>query len=609
MISSGIPLTTFRQILILPLTLASVESGKKVADQIHGLADRLRYASGSDDAKGWTEVDDHLEYLGKTSDKSAYAEFVYFHAYIQDFLYDRIDPKACDKKRRERSLRLFERKNRGVLDVGLNISGSTLDRPERVRVSFCLPVERLNLYLFELGVAILVVEVATGIDPKVMQGDEEVALSLTHAQALQNALRRLYPPYFLPKTIVKDEANDIPEYPAYRTWSEKKNAEAIKPSQWIAYIAGGTEKRRNPIDPVWSTILAPLVVEGEPQTGFGKWRQIIDERIPSMVFLGVRDASPIEHYDFSRLCFLDDPGQDYLYAKPFLRGFEKEHFYDRFWYGKYRTRFMFSGYSMVMLGTGEPKDKDTPGKDDDFFHYVIVEHFRRHYFQMGLLIQFQFAALLALSHRVSEAVKLKKCKGESSFRKAMLALEDEFLEFEQRYWFSQVSNQMQAREMYDLWLKQTRVGKIYEEVRDQVRAGNAYLDAREQQEQTGAMTRLSVVAAFGVVIGAAMAFLGMNVLASPDFLAVIGVPRDLSSIAKPKGWWWSATQMLTAHAAAFLAIVTFSLVLGRILLTSYGGGEEQTPLTKRINGDFGKLAKWCGISAFVLFVINLFGLH
>lgn len=555
--SSAISLTVFRQILILPATLTDGPA-EKISDAIQDIADRLEAGSK------WKEIHDHLAYLGEAKDQSAYAEFVYFHAYIQDFLYDK---PPTDEKATKRPLRLFQRDDPGTLVVEVSIKKKVLglgddDDETSAVVEASLNIERLCLYLFELGVAILVVEVATDFDPMVKEDGASKRLSLAHAQTLQNALRRLYPPYFHPNTDDTFWPNNIPEYPVRREWLNNP-VEATKPSQWIEHVA---KTRRNPIDPVWSAMLAPLAVEGEPETGFGTWRQIIDERIPSMVFLGVRDGAAIDEGDFARLCFLDEPGAGYPYAKDFLRGYKKKHFNDRHWYGTSGTRYMFSGYSMVMLGTGDPSKKD------DYFHYTLAGHFRRHYFQMGLLIQLQFAALLALSHRVSKAVETKKSGGDAEFRKEMLALEGLFLEFEQRYWFSQISNQLQAREMYDLWLERTNVATVYHEVGAQVHAANAWLDVRAQEAQTIAMANLTAVATIGVVLGLALSFLSLNILVNKDLLGLTAAVAFFSGggcwlsrwlqPGEPQDHWGSKTQKVLGGmfcVAAILAYLAFFL--------------------------------------------------
>jgi hypothetical protein len=571
--SSDIAITTFRQILLLPLTLVSARTG--LAEAVHEIAGSL------DGQQGWIEEMDHLAYLGSANDKAAYAEFVYFHAYIQDFLYDRRDDGKDDG---ERPLRLFRRPDPGQLEVRFNVDGKALGEAGTVTVDVDLPIARMNLYFFELGIVILVIEVALEKDPRVKVGDATQPMSLAHAQALQNALRRIYPPYFLDKTI---NANEVPEYPAGLRWSRGQKVEQLKPNDWIAHVE---KHRRNPIDPVWKSILAPLHIEEESTDGAPRWRQIIDERIPSMVFLGVRDATGIARSDFVRLCFLDGPGRCYPYAESFLQNFEQKHCYDRFWDGTAGTRHLFSGYSMVTIGSGDPNEPT------DFCHTILPRHFQRHYFQMGLLIQLQFAALLSLSHRISEAVRSKKRDGGAAFRRTMLEIEEAVLAFEQRYWFTQVSNQMQAREIYDFWLDKTGVTKVYSEVRDQVHAANAYLDAREQANQTSAATRLSVIATFGVIVGAALAFLGMNVLVTPEFLSVFGVPKDLSAVHGPGAPGFAEMRrLIAAHAAVFFGVLTLSATLGRLLLARYSDMSAATAnpqqgkggITARLNTDLG----------------------
>jgi len=59
---------------------------------------------------------------------------------------------------------------------------------------------------------------------------------------------------------------------------------------------------------VWKRILSPIVIDPETLGDKPNWRQIIDERIPSMMMLGVREASGMTRGDFVRLCFQDEPG-------------------------------------------------------------------------------------------------------------------------------------------------------------------------------------------------------------------------------------------------------------------------------------------------------------
>ncbi len=453
--SHQINIRAFRQILFLPLTLSpAADDERSVSKIVAEVARSLTQGA----APEWEEQGDLLAYLDSADDPYAYGEFVYFHPYIQTFLYDRSRNGA------RRAMRLFYRSEPGAFDIDFIVNGD--------RVSMRLPIERLHLYLFELGVAILVVEVDAGERPTVRAKDgADAALTLAHVLALQNALRRIYPPYFDPE---KNLATKAPEplrgYSIALRWSPDPTLRPIDHRTWIRWV---NRRRVNPLDRVWRRILRPLNVETCKDDRSRRSRQIIDERLPSMAFLAVDHPCEIGRGDFVRLFFVDSPDAgDFPRSERYLEDFERKYCYDAFWH--YGTRYMFSGYSMIAFGQGNP---DNP---NDLFCHTIGRHFRRHYFQMGLLIQFQFAALLAFSHRVSEATRLKAENGDDWFRAELQRIEEDFLTFEQRYWFTQISNQMQAREMYDLWLERTGVSKIYEEARERIRAANDFLDARAQ---------------------------------------------------------------------------------------------------------------------------------
>ena len=132
-------------------------------------------------------------------------------------------------------------------------------------------------------------------------------------------------------------------------------------------------------------MLHPLNTEGYKKAvpGAPYWRQIIDGRVPSMVFAGSPQADKIGDGDFVRLCFVDGPGTDaFPHAEACLANFKKDNCYDRFWYGKFPSRILLSSYCMAMIGVEDASD------EKDFFREALQAHFRRHYFQLALLNQF-----------------------------------------------------------------------------------------------------------------------------------------------------------------------------------------------------------------------------
>ena len=484
--AGAIAVAQFRQIMFLPLTLSADLDAPDLRGAVRCIADGL-------EAHGWSQSTDLLGHLATSDDTAtltpeAYAEFVYFHGFIQKFLYRKqVGNAAAD-------LRLFQRNIGAALSVEL--PGFTVS----------LNIERLSLYLFDLGVAILVLEVSAGDDPCIIAANGRPHLTLAHAQALQNALRRLYPPYF--------EDDGTPEYPARIGISDKTYVS--KNEDWRGQVA---RERTNPLAQFWRDLLSPLGVEGYHPAKHpgGVWRQIIDERLPSMCFIETEHGKRVRRGDFMRLCFADNPSNDrYPYAEEFLKDFEREHCYDRHWYGDYGTRYLFSGYAMVMIGTGA-KPKTKPG--ERFFRDVLQPHFRRHYFQMGLLNQLQVAALLAISHDLSQSADVRETEGGPAdrLRERAAALQRRFLAFQQHYWFTQISNQLQAREMYALWRERLGTQELHEEVKEQLENVNDFLDGRWQEKMQTSAERLNIVAVLGLVFGLTASILGMNVVVSEDF--------------------------------------------------------------------------------------------
>ncbi len=90
-------------------------------------------------------------------------------------------------------------------------------------------------------------------------------------------------------------------------------------------------------------------------------------------------------------------------------------------------------------------------------------------------------------------------------------IREEFLRFRSRYWFDELSNQLQPRLLFDLWSGHLQTRKLFAQVLDEVSTINAVLDAKQQEEQTAATVRLTVVGTIGVVIT-----LGLTVLQLVD---------------------------------------------------------------------------------------------
>ena len=550
---NAIQVKQFREILIWPL---QIESPRHCAPAQNGSENwYLECVRHFESACGWQETD-LIDRETARSKITQYAEFVYFHPFVQRFLYN-TDQKDCPKKtERIPGLHVFRRGD--IKKVGIKLNPVSLDLE--------LDVDRVHLYLFEMGVALLVVEISYDADH-----DPSAPLSLSQAHNILDSFRRVYPPYW--------ESGHPGHCPDEVTWildtGERASANYQEMNCLIHFV---TDTLAPPVSAHWQYLLEPMV----PFRSINSrarycYRQIGDERIPLMAYVAIDDPRSITGGDWVRLAFADDCGDSraFPYSPDFLRDFEGRHCYDRYWYnppgGRIRTgyewmntRYLCAGYSFVMVGQTGSKffsDDETGG----------LAHFRHHYFQMGLIVHFHKAALLVLSNRLSKAVEsfsesadLRDLK---DFNEQVERILRDFLHFSQRYWFQEISNQTQAIDLFEWWSQHLRVRELFEFVRREARDINDYLDVIEEQRAANTTVRLTVVASSGFIFTLIAGFMGMNIFKETD----------------PLGLWFLAFSLL-----AFLLVVSTVLISDRLSNLIADLANIQYPPRKRLTNAFRK---------------------
>ncbi|NJR71992.1 MAG: hypothetical protein HC782_02455, partial [Gammaproteobacteria bacterium] len=95
-----------------------------------------------------------------------------------------------------------------------------------------------------------------------------------------------------------------------------------------------------------------------------------------------------------------------------------------------------------------------------------------------------------------------------------------FLRFNHRYWFHEISNQVQASDFFTRWSHQLGSDALYQEVREEARDINEYLDADRTRKQTDNAMRLTVVSSCGMVGTVATGFLGMNLFSHDGYSTI-----------------------------------------------------------------------------------------
>lgn len=568
----AIQLNGFRQIMMWPLVLRLPRGDGRLSDRLEGavceLVARLK-SSGSP----WTEVDDLLDHLLPVPNRDAveraehraqsYGEFVYFHDYIQPILFR---GPAKDKDKAVFDITLFRRTD--VRGAEIRVDGR----------NYYADILRCNLYLFQTGAATLAVEfdfakpltlaeVQTVMDrlrrcyPPYFAYDKKAARHepgrvpervrwldvggkwtgawLDGKARWLDAAGKWREPgdsetpetsldYYLP------EASGGKDAPKANTAAEPDSpapeADAGKNlSKGFVRAEDGAGFRTAPVFAHWRALLHPLEMAGY-ETAAPALRHVVDERIPCMSYISLsgaghaakegptsdqqarNDLYAVSRGDWIRLCFADGPGSYPLpYSPVFLQGFETENCYDRYFPSEttYTTvRYMFAGYHFSAVGAG------------NFFDTTISEHFRRHYFQMALLTQIEFVSLLAISARISDAVrefrvnrsnKAKESNARAVFKNDILDLQRDFLEFVHVFRFTSVSNQLQAGEMFDAWRQSLNLPRLYEDVRLELEAATNFVLGIDNKEQAEAANWLGFVATIGLVAALILGVLGINV--------------------------------------------------------------------------------------------------
>lgn len=540
-----IQVARFRQIYIWPLALRlaglPTTSDEIAPEKLIDIAIGAAREAINQKTELWEEVRDLLDHATRrgtrdqADDAQSYGEFVYFHDFVQAMLFRQ--PK--DGNAEQPALRIYRHKT---------IEGAEISIGARV---FRARVDRCNLYLFRSGAAALAVELDFGAAPHIEENGSERSLSLRDVQDFIDRARRSYTPYHVIDQLGVDHPGQVVDRFAWKTTngtlgtpSTPNSLEADRAQ--IAHL--DTAKLRSaPMARHWLDILEPLEIAGYERKPLSVrnpvWRHVVDERIPVMSYVsltgaaekcgvpvktafdsqvpgkiaGMQDLWIVSRGDWIRLAGADESGTDPLpYSHRFLHDFETTTCYDRYFpsdAATSATRYMFTGYHFTAVEAASLGGNDSSDS-------VIFHHFRRHYFQMGLILHMEFASLLATSSRVSEAVRrLMDDSNEVAFRQTLVEVQRDFLEFVHQFHFTGLSNQLQAREMFEQWRRALGLDALFKDVKTEIESATGFLLSDQQVRQGESANTLSTIASIAVFFGLAFSFLGMNVLVGDNTLA------------------------------------------------------------------------------------------
>jgi hypothetical protein len=257
-----------------------------------------------------------------------------------------------------------------------------------------------------------------------------------------------------------------------------------------------------------------------------RYRQLEYHRMPTMAFLAVDDVDALTRADWVRLGLLTPPGASEVlpYSDRHLIDFEARYCYDRYFEPScgsrwLNTRFICSGHAMVMVGSA------AEARYTDCEHGLQSE-FRHQYFLVFLIAHFQKAALLMMSDRLVTALSrldIQQVETVKVFKRSIRQTLEIFLRFTHRYWFHEISNQVQVRDLYRMLCGHLGSDALYAEVRDEVKDMAGYLESDTLRRQANTVVRLTVVTVFGLIGTIVTGLFGMNLFDFPGIPLVLQV--------------------------------------------------------------------------------------
>lgn len=473
----------FRQIVLWPLQLMPIHEDlpiQKHCDFLHS----------HEFNNLWREVED--EFTGDPSQfqERHYSEFITFLPSVQRFLYGEGTGRGPEINQ-ESPIRVFRRSD---------VAKVRMTYPDAGTQTIIFDVAHIDLYFFyDIDIVILAMEIFAD---------------------------------HLPLTCVEDTLLRFARgYPTY--WEDEGHGgHCLKKVEWLAkdgtvlassdyedkmkYLSFACRYRAPCIASHWEFLLNPLVLHHSGKVGLIRYRQIESHLLPLMAYLVIDNPALLAREDFIRLGLAAPPdSSDSLpYSEHDLHDHEKRCFYDRYWKKDHvppGTRFICSGRVFTEV-TGCSDSLSASRKTG-------LEQFRHEYFVLFLISHFHKAAMLMLSDRLVDALnRLQPDNLESirHFREMIRQILGVFLRFTHRYWFQDVSEHTQVRELFRMTNKHLGTARLYTEVREAIEDMSQYLDSDVLRRQGETMVRLTVVTTVGLIGMATTGFLGMNLIAEAD---------------------------------------------------------------------------------------------
>ena len=469
----------FRQILLWPLQVMHAR-----VREPH-ISKYWEFLESQGERCPWREVVDEF---GDPDDfqERHYKEFITFLPYVQHFLYGEGMGREGLTGYGKSPIRVYRRRDIAGLRAALD------DRSPPV----VFKVAHVDLYFFyDIDIIILAVEFFAH------------DLPLPLAQEALFKLGRAYPAFW-------EADGHGGQCPRRVEWLSAAG-ETLAVSDYEnrrKYLHFVCQHRSPSIAAHWEYLLRPLALFHSDREGVIRYRQIEYHRMPLLAYLSFDDPQTLTRGDFARLALIAKAGpSDTLpYSETELNHFEWQYCYDKFWDTRnpaLTTRYLCCGHAFVVIGKAGERFFADPETG-------LLGQFRHQYFLVNLIAHFHKATLMLFSEWLVAAISqldIRNVDSVKTFKREIRRIFETFLRFTHRYWFHEVSNQAQARDLFRLLTGHLDTDRIYQDVSAAVKEMNQYLDSDGLRRQANTVVRLTVVTTLGLIATVLTGFLGMNI--------------------------------------------------------------------------------------------------
>ena len=474
----------FREFVLWPLHVAPLRAGKGAEDC--GVLFECAIGEGP-----WRRLD--IFAADSEFHERHYREFISFLPPAQRFLYGEAPAPAKPLKPGDVPMKIFGRDD--IKQVRIT--------PEKGAAPITCDVDHIQFnFFYEINTAILSCEIAA----------EKIALE--QVQAITQTFGRAYPAGW-----TKD-GNPI-HCAALVEWLDGgggvlESSDYCDKERFLSFVGS----RRAPcIARHWEFILAPVVNVASGHDAILGFREIEYYRMAVMSYIALDKLDVLGKSDYIALAMATRPAANGIapFSEHFLKRFETEHIYERLYSGgldapEIETRFLSSGEAFTIIAAG-----NSPSLTDN--ERGLLGQFRHQYFMLFLIAHFHKASLLMIGDQLVAALKSLdpgKPQTAAAFRDETLSLQESFLRFSQRYFFTEVSGRAHVRDLFRMIRKHLDIDGLFAEVRGELFDLVQYLDSNALRKQNTSMHRLTVVAVVGLVATIVTGFLGINLIAEAD---------------------------------------------------------------------------------------------